>query len=83
MYTGVVFCNVGYDGPTGEAQVAAGNADGVAFGRPFIANPDLVKRLKEGLPLSDPKEGSKFFYSNGVEGYSDYPTYEQQTAVAT
>lgn len=82
VYSGVVFCNAGYDGPTGEAAVVAGKAEGVALGRAFIANPDLVRRLKEGLPLAEPKEGWKFFYSNGVEGYTDYPAYDQQMEVA-
>jgi N-ethylmaleimide reductase len=41
------------------------------FGRPFIANPDLVERLKSGAPLAAPRE--QLFYTPDAEGYSDYP----------
>jgi 2,4-dienoyl-CoA reductase-like NADH-dependent reductase (Old Yellow Enzyme family) len=41
------------------------------FGRPFIANPDLVERLKAGAPLAEPRQ--ELFYTADAEGYSDYP----------
>jgi N-ethylmaleimide reductase len=41
------------------------------FGRPFIANPDLVQRLRNGTPLAEPR--AELFYTPGPEGYSDYP----------
>ena len=53
------------------AAVAAG-ADIVAFGRPFIANPDLVTRLEKNAPLNEPDRAT--FYGGGAAGYSDYPT---------
>lgn len=50
----------------------AGKADLIAFGRPFIANPDLVERLRLGAPLQSPDPAT--FYGGGREGYLDYPT---------
>ena len=54
--------------------VARGAADLVAFGRPFIANPDLVRRLREDAPLNVPDRAT--FYGGGAAGYTDYPTLE-------
>lgn len=54
-----------------DADLVAGRGHLVAFGRPFIANPDLVRRLREGLPLAEPKGDT--FYTPGEAGYSDYP----------
>jgi N-ethylmaleimide reductase len=51
--------------------VESGQADAVAFGRLYIANPDLVQRLKADAPLSKPNP--KTFYAPGPEGYIDYP----------
>ena len=48
-----------------------GRADLVAFGRPFLANPDLVARLQRGLPLNAPDLAT--FYTPGPKGYTDYP----------
>jgi N-ethylmaleimide reductase len=50
----------------------------VAFGRPFIANPDLVERLKAGAPLADVEWAT--VYATGREGYSDYPTLQPTIA---
>ncbi len=62
--------NNAYTGELAQQAVAAG-ADAVAFGRAFISNPDLVRRLREGLPLA--KANSATFYGGGAEGYTDYP----------
>lgn len=62
--------NNGYDGALGHTAVAQG-ADLVAFGKPFIANPDLTRRLRDGLPLNEPDRQT--FYGGGAEGYTDYP----------
>ena len=51
--------------------VASGAADLVAFGRPFISNPDLVRRLRDDLPLAEVNRET--IYGGGVEGYTDYP----------
>ena len=53
-------------------------AELVAVGRQFISNPDLVTRWKTGAELNTPN--NKTFYGGGVEGYTDYPTLEQQSA---
>jgi N-ethylmaleimide reductase len=64
----------GYDGPSAAAKVAAGEADAVAFGRHFIANPDLPARLLRGLPLNPYHRPT--FYGGGAEGYTDYPFFQ-------
>ena len=68
---GAWIVNNGYDGEMAERAVESGAADLVAFGRLFIANPDLVERLKKGLPLNEPDR--KTFYGGGAQGYTDYP----------
>jgi N-ethylmaleimide reductase len=61
----------GYDKERAETDLSSGAADLVAFGRPFIANPDLVARLQNDLPLAVPDQTT--FYSPGAAGYTDYP----------
>ena len=53
-------------------MLAANEADLIAFGKPFLANPDLVERLKKGAPLNEPDKAT--FYGGGAKGYTDYPT---------
>lgn len=67
---GAWMVNNGYTRELAEQALASG-ADMVAFGRPFIANPDLVRRLHENVPLNTPD--SKTFYGGGEKGYIDYP----------
>ncbi|HLZ78924.1 MAG TPA: alkene reductase [Sphingomonas sp.] len=68
------------DYTAGRAQQAfdSGVADAIAFGRPFLANPDLPRRLAERLPLNP--DDMKTWYSQGPEGYIDYPFAETETA---
>jgi len=61
----------GYDAPSAEAALAAGEADLIAFGRPFLANPDLVQRMKTGAALNAPDMAT--FYTADAKGYTDYP----------
>ena len=61
----------GFDRDGAEAVLREKRADLVAFGRPFLANPDLVERLKRGLPLNAPDFST--FYTPGPKGYTDYP----------
>ncbi len=68
---GAWIINNGYDGELAAAALASGHADAVAFGRAFIANPDLVRRLREGAPLNAPDRTT--FYGGGERGYTDYP----------
>jgi N-ethylmaleimide reductase len=68
----------GYTLQRANAVLESGLADLVAFGRPFLANPDLVERLKTGAPLNEPNPAT--FYGGGAEGYIDYPTLQQAPA---
>jgi N-ethylmaleimide reductase len=61
----------GYDAARAEADLAAGKADLIAFGKPFLANPDLVARLKAKAELN--KFDGTTFYTPGAKGYTDYP----------
>jgi len=62
----------GYDAVRAESDLEAGKCDLVAFGRPFLANPDLVARWKAGAALNAPDMST--FYTPGPKGYTDYPT---------
>ena len=64
--------NNGYDFDLANKQLDAGAADLIAFGKPFISNPDLVERLKAGAPLNAWDKNT--FYGGGAKGYTDYPT---------
>ena len=63
----------GYDRARAEADLASGRGDLIAFGRPFIANPDLPARLLAGTPLAAPDMAT--FYTPGETGYTDYPAH--------
>ena len=71
-YHGTLILNGGYTADTAEAALQAGTADAIAFGVPFLANPDLPARLVSHAPLNAPQFDK--FYGGGVEGYTDYPT---------
>ncbi|TNF38078.1 MAG: alkene reductase [Deltaproteobacteria bacterium] len=71
-FGGPLILNGGFDLAQAEATLAAGGADLVAFGRPFISNPDLVGRLRDAMPLAAADHTT--FYTPGPEGYVDYPT---------
>lgn len=71
LFGGVYIANEGYDQASAEAAIAAGEADAVAFGKLYIANPDLVERFAGNLPLNPPN--MQGFYQGGAEGYTDYP----------
>lgn len=71
--------NNGYDRAMAIDAVASGHADFVAFGRAYIANPDLVARLEQNAKLN-PLLAQSTFYGGGAHGYTDYPTLEQQSA---
>jgi 2,4-dienoyl-CoA reductase-like NADH-dependent reductase (Old Yellow Enzyme family) len=70
-FGGVYFANEGFTKETGEQVLAAGEADAVAFGKPFLANPDLPRRFALNAPLNPPDPGT--FYGSGPHGYTDYP----------
>ncbi len=68
---GLWIANNGYDRESAIEAVESGKVDAVAFGKAFIANPDLVRRLKDNAPLNEPNQPT--FYGGGAEGYTDYP----------
>jgi hypothetical protein len=71
-YHGIWIVNNGYDRAMAMAVVASGRADLVAFGRAFLANPDLVMRLEADAPLN-PMMAADTIYGGGAHGYTDYP----------
>jgi len=70
-FKGAYMANNGYDRALAEAAVASGAADLVAFGRPFIANPDLVERLRRAAPLNVGDHTT--YFGGSAKGYTDYP----------
>ncbi|AKD02989.1 alkene reductase [Pontibacter korlensis] len=74
-YNGTLIINKGFNQETGNKVIADGDADMVAFGVPFIANPDLPKRFEQNVPLSEADRET--FYATGAEGYTDYPVLEE------
>ena len=71
LFKGAYMANLGYDKARGNAAIAQGYADVVAYGVPFIANPDLVERYKIDAPLNE--ADSSTFYGGNEKGYTDYP----------
>jgi N-ethylmaleimide reductase len=78
-FSGVWMVNNGYDRQMAIDAVASGEADLVSFGRLFMANPDLVERLRANAPLNKLMD-QRTFYGGGAHGYTDYPTLEQSRA---
>jgi N-ethylmaleimide reductase len=73
-FAGPWMVNNGYTREMAIEAVASGAADLVAFGRPFIANPDLGRRLRDGAPWAVPDP--RTYYGGGAEGYTDYPAFD-------
>ncbi len=71
LFKGGYIANLAYDKVRGNAAIASGHADAVAYGVPFIANPDLVERFRLDAPLN-PADSSSF-YGGSEKGYTDYP----------
>jgi 2,4-dienoyl-CoA reductase-like NADH-dependent reductase (Old Yellow Enzyme family) len=76
-FGGVYIANEKFTRETAEEAIAKGEADAVAFGVMFIANPDLPKRFAFKAPLNEPRKD--LFYASGAEGYVDYPFLSGQT----
>ena len=77
IFTGKIIAAGGFEPDTAEAAVREGDADLVAFGRHFVANPDLPKRIRLGLPLNAYDRDT--FYTFEARGYTDYPFYERRS----
>jgi N-ethylmaleimide reductase len=75
IWSGVLISAGGFTGETAEAAIAAGHADAIAFGRIFISNPDLPRRLKHGFPLTPYNRAT--FYGGEEAGYTDYSAYDE------
>ncbi len=77
-FSGTYIANNGYDFKLAQDVLEKNKADLIAFGKPFISNPDLVERLKLGAPLNDFDKAT--FYGGGAKGYTDYPVLGRQAA---
>jgi N-ethylmaleimide reductase len=75
IWRGVLITAGGFTGEAAEAAIAAGHADAIAFGRIFISNPDLPRRLREGFPLTPYNRAT--FYGGEEKGYTDYPVHDE------
>lgn len=83
IYSGPLILNSDYEAAQADADVSSGKADAISFGRPYISNPDLEKRIAAGAPFNPNKDVPKSWYFPIREGYVDYPTLaEEQAAVA-
>ena len=71
LFKGGYIANLAYDKARGNAAIASGHADAIAYGVPFIANPDLVERFRVDAPLN--AADSSTFYGGSEKGYTDYP----------
>jgi len=74
-FTGSIIWCGGFDGTTAQAALDSGLVDLIAFGRPFIANPDLVERLQHDWPLTE-ADRSAYYTRDGKRGYTDFPAWE-------
>ncbi|MEO8534293.1 MAG: alkene reductase [Flavobacterium sp.] len=75
LYNGTLMIGGGFDSQKGDALLRSNNADLIAYGMPFIANPDLVERYRTGVELSLPN--TDLLYTGGAEGYTDYDTSKE------
>lgn len=80
IFQGPLMINGGYDAVSGAAAIANHEADLVAYGVPFIANPDLPERFAQQAPLNEPDPST--FYTQGAKGYTDYPFLESISTAA-
>ncbi len=79
VFTGALVVNSDYTTlEAAQAELDSGNADAISFGRTFLANPDLPERLRTGAPLN--ADNPRTWYSQGPEGYVDYPALETVSA---
>jgi 2,4-dienoyl-CoA reductase-like NADH-dependent reductase (Old Yellow Enzyme family) len=80
VFPGPLILNSDFTGPTAQAALEEGRADAISFGRPFISNPDLPARLEARAPLAPDEMAT--WYSQGPEGYTDYPALAGEEATA-
>ena len=78
VFHGALIGNCGYTQEAADKAIAGGHADLIAFGRPFISNPDLVERFKNGWPLSDIAPMTDWYSPTGEKGYTDFPAHSAE-----
>lgn len=78
LWSGVYIANGNYDAESGNGQIASGKATAISFGRAFIANPDLPRRLKQNGPFNEPNPET--FYGGDTRGLTDYPFLDEAMA---
>ena len=78
LFEGILIGNCGYTKEDAEKRISAGDGDMIAFGRPWITNPDLPLRLANNYPLTEFDDPSNW-YGNSVEGYNDFTTYDEKS----
>jgi N-ethylmaleimide reductase len=76
VFHGPLIGNCGYTKETAETAIAAGHAELISFGRPFISNPDLVERFRNGWPLAEAAPMSDWNSPTAAKGYTDFPAYQ-------
>ena len=76
VFHGPLIGNCGYTREAAEAAISAGHADMIAFGRPYISNPDLVERFQHGYPLAELAPMADWYSPTGEKGYSDFPPFQ-------
>lgn len=77
-FNGPLILNSDYDHRKAQEDIDSGLADAVSFGRPFLANPDLVERFRRGASLNE--DNMQTYYSQEAAGYTDYPTLDRTRA---
>ncbi|MCG6156440.1 alkene reductase [Rubinisphaera margarita] len=80
VFHGALIGNCGYSREEAEERLQSGEADLIAFGRPFISNPDLVERFQNDWPLAEAADMSVWYSPTGAAGYTDFPTYHETVA---
>src|SRR5262249_18230619 len=79
LYVGTLILNVGINAVHGARLNSEGAGDLIAFGKDYIANPDLAERIRLDAPLNEPRPD--YFYGNSSTGYTDYPTLPQNETI--
>ena len=82
IYTGPLVLNSDYTADSAEADVASGRCEAIAFGRPYISNPDLAERIRVGANWAPNVNAPASWYLPGPAGYIDYPPMEEVRAAA-
>jgi N-ethylmaleimide reductase len=79
LYSGTLILNVGINATQGARLISEGAGDLIAFGRDYIANPDLAERIRVKAPLNEPRP--EYFYGDSATGYTDYPTMPRSQVI--